>query len=188
MVEKRRQYLFRRWWWHNQSLVFVDESGVNLSLTRAQGWALRGQRVVDAAVHAQWKNYTVIAGLRQTGIVAPFVLPGAMNMECLRTWTRTLLGPTLQPGDIVVWDNLTIHTDPQIAEYFSSIGVRLEFLPPYSPDLNPIEKAWSKMKTILRNLKARTYSELVEALETALLAISIHDCNNWFHHAGYTLP
>jgi len=176
------------WWWHNRQLVFIDESGVNLSETRAEGRAPRGERVVDAVPGGRWENYTIVAGLRMNGVVAPMMLPGAMNADCLRIWVRRSLAPALKPGDIVVWDNLSIHNDPQIPKMIERRGARLEFLPPYSPDLNPIEKAWSKMKTVLRKLKARTRDALVKALGIALRAITAEDCLGWFKHAGYTLP
>lgn len=188
MIEARKRFLRRMWWWHNRTLVFIDESGVNLSLTRAEGRAPRGERLIDAVPAGRWENYTVIAGLREDGIIAPMMLPGAMNSECLRIWVRESLAPALKPGDIVVWDNLNIHNDVEIAEMIERRGARLEFLPPYSPDLNPIEKAWSKMKSVLRKLKARTREALVDALGTALRAISKQDCIGWFRHAGYTLP
>lgn len=176
------------WWWHNSQLVFIDESGVNLSQTRAEGRAPRGERLVDSVPAGRWENYTVIAGLRENGIIAPMILPGAMNSDCLRTWVRKSLAPALKRGDIVVWDNLNIHNDVEIAKLIERRGARLEFLPPYSPDLNPIEKAWSKMKSVLRRLKARTREALIEALGVALRAISKQDSIGWFRHAGYTLP
>jgi transposase len=114
------------------------------------------------------------------------MLPGAMNTECPRIWVRESVTPALKPGDIVVWDNLDIHNDVEIAEVIERRGARFEFLPPYSPDLNPIEKAWSKRKSVLRKLKARTREALVDAHGTALRAISKQDCIGWFRHAGYT--
>ena len=188
VVEARQRFFRRMLWWHNRSLVFIDESGVNLSQTRAEGRAPRGQRLVDAVPGGRWENYTIIAGLRESGIIAPMMLPGAMNSERLRTWVRKSLAPALKRGDIVVWDNLSIHNDSQVAALIEQRGATLEFLPAYSPDLNPIERAWSKMKTILRKLKARTRDALTNALGTALHAITKQDCLGWFKHSGYTLP
>jgi transposase len=166
--------------------VFIDESGVNLSLTRAEARAPRGERIVDDVPGSRWETYTIIAALRDTGVIAPMVLRGAMNAEALRTWVQLSLAPQLKPWDIVIWDNLSIHNCPEIADIVRGRGARLEFLPPYSPDLNPIELAWSKMKTILRRLKARATEVLIDAVGYALRAVTAEDCVGWFNHAGYT--
>jgi transposase len=171
--------------WAIRKLVFIDESGVNLSQTRTEGRAPRGERVIDHVPGRRWETHSIIAGLRTTGIVAPMVIPGAMNTDSLRVWVQTVLAPELRRGDIVVWDNLGIHTDPDVAAAIVARGARLEFLPPYSPEFNPIEEAWSKMKGILRAAKARTVDTLVQAVGEALEAISPTDCHGWFKHAGY---
>lgn len=181
----RRSFCRRMQRWCPEQLVFVDESGVNLSMTRATGWAPRGERIVDHVPSKRWETYSVVAGLRQGGVVAPMVLPGAMNGEAMRTWVKEVLAPQLNPGDIVIWDNLGIHDDPEVAATVASRGAKLEFLPPYSPDLNPIEEAWSKMKAFLRVAKARAYDTLITALGDALAAITSADCRGWFAHAGY---
>jgi len=170
--------------WSVERLVFIDESGINFAQTRAVARAPCGERVVDH-VPAHWENYSLIAALRSTGIVAPMLLPGAMNTEALRTWVRDVLAPELRPGDIVIWDNLGIHSDPEVAVALAERGARLEFLPPYSPDFNPIEEAWSKIKCILRVAKARVFDALVDALGDALNAVCPDDCLGWFKHAGY---
>ena len=110
-----------------------------------------------------------------------------MNTAALLTWVEVVLAPTLQRGDIVVWDNLRIHSDPEVVSAIRARGARLEFTPPYSPEFNPIEEAWSKMKAIMRAAKARTVGELLEFLGDALRAISPADCRGWFKHAGYTV-
>lgn len=171
--------------WAPSRLVFIDESGVNLSLTRAEGRAPRGERVVDDVPGSRWENFSVIAALRSTGIVAPMILPGAMNGEALRTWVAQCLAPELCPGDIVIWDNLGIHGDAEVVKTIKACGARLRFLPPYSPDLNPIERAWSKMKSILRAIGARVKDSLVQGLADALGAITPRDCDGWFRHSGY---
>lgn len=173
--------------WSCDHLVFVDESGVNLAMTRREAWAPRGQRIVDAVPGRRWETYSVIAGLRRTGVFAPMILPGAMNGAALRAWVKTTFAPKLRKGDIVVWDNLSIHDDPEVARLIKSAGARLEFLPPYSPDLNPIEEAWSKMKAFLRVAKARASDVLVDALAGALQSITPSDCRGWFAHAGYVV-
>jgi transposase len=173
--------------WALGRLVFVDESGINLAQTPAYARAPRGERAIDYVPGGRWETYSVIAGLRSTGIVAPMMLPGAMNADWMLTWTQNVLAPHLRPGDIVVWDNLGIHKDPDVVAAIRATGARLEFLPPYSPELNPIEEAWSKMKTLLRVAKARTFEALLEDLGAALEAISPADCLGWFKHAGYAV-
>jgi transposase len=185
VIASRLRFGRRMLRWPFRKLVFVDESGVNLSLTRSEGRAPRGERVVDHVPGSRWESYSVIAGLRSSGIIAPMMLRGAMNTEALLVWVRDVLAPDLRPGDIVIWDNLRIHTDPDVAAVIAKRRARLEFLPPYSPDLNPIEEAWSKMKSILRAAKARVADALVQALDDALTAVSPDDCRGWFKHAGY---
>ena len=113
------------------------------------------------------------------------VLPGAMNTDALRVWTREVLAPELRPGDLVIWDNLRIHADPEVADSIKTQGARLLFLPPYSPELNPIEEAWSKMKSVLRAIGARAFDALINAVRDALQGITPEDCGGWFRHAGY---
>lgn len=173
--------------WRHSQLVFVDESGINLAMTPTRARAPRGERIVDRVPGGTWETYSVIAGLRCSGVVAPMMLPGAMNTEALLTWVHRVLVPTLLPGDIVIWDNLRIHKDPAVAAAITHAGARLEFLPPYSPEFNPIEEAWSKMKALVRVAKARTTDHLLAALGEALSAISAGDCLGWFLHAGYSL-
>lgn len=172
--------------WRLSRLVFVDESGINLALTPTRARAPRGERVVDDVPQGRWETYSVIAGLRCSGVVAPMMLPGAMNAESLLAWVQTELAPTLRPGDIVIWDNLSIHKDPEVVAAIHTTGARVEFLPPYSPEFNPIEEAWSKVKSFLRVAKARTVDVLVDALGAAFTAITASDCLGWFAHAGYT--
>jgi transposase len=174
--------------WACRRLVFIDESGINLSHTRAEARAPRGERVVDYVPGGRWETYSIIAGLRSTGVIAPMMIAGAMNTASLLTWVEVVLAPSLKCGDIVVWDNLRIHSDPEVVRAIKARGARLEFTPPYSPEFNPIEEAWSKMKSILRAAKARTVSDLLEFLGDALRAISPADCRGWFRHAGYTVP
>jgi transposase len=173
--------------WVAERLVFVDESGVNLSMTRAEARAPRGERVIDHVPGDRWTNFTIVAGLRLEGITSPMLLAGAMNTESLRAWTINCLCPNLRPNDIVIWDNLSIHADPIVACAIAERGAWLEFLPPYSPDLNPIEKAWSKMKAILRRFGPRSWKRLVATVRRALLAIERTDASGWFAHCGYTI-
>ena len=173
--------------WAASKLVFIDESGINLALTRSEARAPRGERVVDYVPGRRWETFSVIAALRTDGIVAPMLLPGAMNTEALRAWVHQVLAPELRRGDIVIWDNLGIHDDPEVRQMIAACGARLEFLPPYSPDLNPIEQAWSKMKAVLRTAGARVSEALLQALDDALTSITSSDCHGWFRHSGYAV-
>ena len=127
----------------------------------------------------------MIAALNLEGVHAPMLLPGAVNAQALRVWVRGSSVPLLEPGNIVIWDNLGIHDDFDVRMEIETAGARVGLLPPYSPDLNPIESAWSKAKALLRRLAARTWRRLVAAVGEALHAITLADCTAWFHHCGY---
>lgn len=185
MIAARQRFCRRMLRWPVSRLVFVDESGVNLSQTRAQAWGPRGERVTDH-IPGRRETYSVVAALRTHGVVAPMVLPGAMNTDSMLAWVHQVLAPALRRGDIVVWDNVGFHNAPEVIAAVQSRGARVEFLPPYSPDLNPIEEAWSKVKSILRAAKARARDALIGALDDALSAVTQSDCDGWFRHAGYT--
>lgn len=173
--------------WDVKKLVFIDESGVNLSMTRTRARSPCGERVVDKVPGGRWESYSVIAALRQKGIVAPMLIPGAMNGQSLRTWVKKCLCPRLRRGDIVIWDNLGIHNDSQVLAAIEARGATLEFLPAYSPELNPIEMAWSKVKAGLRAAGARTLDTLLASLGNALRSVTRTDCRGWFSHAGYVV-
>jgi transposase len=184
VIAARERFGRRMLRWPFRRLVFVDESGVNLSQTCTHAWAPRGERIAEQ-IPGRRETYSIIAALRSTGIIAPMVIPGAMNTDALLTWIEEVLGPHLHRGDIVIWDNVGFHNAPEVAKAVRKRGARVEFTPPYSPELNPIEEAWSKMKSILRVAKARAAAALVVALDEALSAISPVDCTGWFRHAGY---
>jgi len=185
VIRAREVFQQRRQRWRKRRLWFVDESGVNLALTRPDAWAPRGERIVDHVPGRRWETFSVIAALSLDGVHAPMLLPGAMNTEAMRVWARESLAPLLQRGDIVIWDNLGIHGDFEVRLAIESTGARLEFLPAYSPDLNPIEHAWSKTKAVLRRLGARTWRHLITAVGDALHAITPADSAGWFRHCGY---
>lgn len=166
---------------------FLDESSVNLSLTRRYGRAAPDQRVVDSTPQPSGPQTTTLAVVGLAGISAPLVLPGALNGNSFYGYVEQCVVPTLQPGDVLFMDNLSAHKVTGIAALIEACGARLIYLPPYSPDLNPIELAWSKVKTILRRLKARTFPDLIEALQQALLAITPQDVQGWFAHCGYAI-
>lgn len=168
-------------------LKFLDESGVNLGLTRLCGRAAPGQRVVEATPGYSGSHYTVVATLGWKEVSAPWIVEGAIGGVAFEAYVRTQLLPTLRRGDIVVMDNLSAHTGEAIRQLIEARGAHLEFLPPYSSDFNPIELCWSKVKTALRAAKARTLEALVEALAKALRSISLTDIQDWFAHCGYAL-
>jgi transposase len=168
-------------------LYFIDEIGTHLGLTRLYGRALPGERVVEATPGDSGPHYTVIAALSLRGVCAPFVFKGSTDGPAFETYAEFLLAPTLRRGDIVVLDNLAPHKHDAIRTLVAARGATVEFSPPYSPDLNPIEKCWSKVKTWLRKAKARTFDELIAALADALRAVSKQDAAAWFAHCGYAV-
>ena len=168
-------------------LKFIDECGAHLGMTRLFGRASPGERVVEATAGYSGAHYTIVATLGLQGIIAPVIFEGAMNGMTFETYVEHVLVPTLHPGDLVVIDNLSAHKSEPIGRLIEACGARLHFLPPYSPDLNPIELCWAKVKTALRAAKARTFDALVLALDDALRAINPADVIAWFAHCGYTI-
>ena len=168
-----------------EHLKFIDETGMNLALTRLYGRAAPGVRVVDSVPHDYGEHLTLLAALGVDGLSAPMTVDGAVDTEVCRSYVEQVLGPTVVAGDIVMLDNLAVHKVDAIAEAIRARGAGLEFLPPYSPDLNPIEPMWSKVKNTLRSLEARTRESLVEAIGQALAGITPQDTRNWFAHCGY---
>jgi transposase len=161
-------------------LRFLDESGVNLGMTRLYGRAEPGQRVVESTSGYSGAHYTVVATLGIDGVSAPFTFEGAMNLDTFDMYVNQVLLPELRPGDVLVLDNLSAHKLPDLEDRLARQGVGVIFLPPYSPDLNPIEKCWSKVKTALRKAKARTFVALVDVyksqLELTQSVLHDHDC------------
>lgn len=166
-------------------LKFIDESGSNLALTRLFGRAAPGERVEEGVPQNRGENVTTLAALSVAGLEAAMTVNGAVDGEVFLAYVREVLAPALAEGDIVVMDNLKAHKVAGVEEAITARGARLEYLPPYSPDLNPIEKCWSKVKTYLRKVKARTREALEEALRLALLQITEADVRAWVTHCGY---
>jgi transposase len=171
-----------------QQLVFVDESGTPISLTRLYGWAPHDHRATGRVPRTHGKNTTLVAALAPDGLQMPWLIAGAMDSETFDWSIRTQLAPTLRPGQVVVLDHLSAHKGANIREVIEARGCQLLFLPPYSPDFTPVEQAFSKIKAILRGLGARTKETLQEAIRLAIAAITRHDAAAWFAHAGYALP
>jgi transposase len=170
-----------------EHLKFIDESGVNLAMARIYGRASRGERVVGAVPQNYGANVTMIAALSLQGVEAVMTIDGATDAEVFRAYVEQVLGPTLVSGDIVVMDNLRAHKVAGIRECITARGAQLVYLPPYSPDLSPIELCWSKLKTLLRAAEARTRQALDTAIQQVLAAVMPSDARSWFRHCGYAL-
>ena len=166
-------------------LVFLDETAVNTKMVRLRGRSLRGERLVGREPHGHWKTVTFVAGLRHDGMVAPFVLDGAMNGEVFRAYIEQSLVPTLKRRDIVIMDNLSTHKVYGVRESIEAVGATLRYLPQYSPDLNPIEMSFSKLKAYLRKLAERTLPGLCRSVGRFALNLSARHAANYFRHAGY---
>lgn len=154
-------------------------------MARRYGRSPRGTRLDAAVPHGHWQTTTFVAALRQDGIAAPCVFDGPMNADCFRAYVEQCLVPTLSAGDIVVLDNLSSHKVAGIREAIEAIGATLLYLPPYSPDLNPIEQAFAKLKSILRKAAARTLDALIDAIADAIHAFTSHECANYIANSGY---
>jgi transposase len=168
-------------------LVFVDESGANTKMTRWRGRAPGGQRLVAGIPQGHYQTSTLIAAIRLKGPCAPWLFEGAMNGEMFLAWVRQGLVPALRKDDLVIMDNLATHKMAGVGQAVETVGARLLYLPPYSPDFNPIENMWGKIKHILRSAAPRTQNQLMEAARTAFNAISTADCRGFFLHARYTI-
>jgi transposase len=166
--------------------VFLDESGTHTSLTRLYGRTFDGQRLVDATPQAHWSTTTLLSAMRLDGAVAAVTVPGATDGDVFTTYVQQALVPELRPGDIVVMDNLAPHKLASILPALAAAGAEVRYLPPYSPDFNPIEKMWSKIKAYLRKAKARSQEALSAAITAALATITASDIANWFASCGYT--
>jgi transposase len=185
VAEARHLWKARQTLLDTTRLVFVDETGTSTKMVRTHGRCRRGQRLIGKAPFGHWKTTTFTAGLRCDGLIAPFVLDGPMNGEAFLVYVETVLAPSLSAGDIVVIDNLPAHKVAGIRAAIEARGAFLLYLPPYSPDLNPIEMAFAKLKTLLRKAAARTRDSLWDAIAEAISAFTINECANYLAHAGY---
>ena len=166
-------------------LVFVDESWASTSMARRHGRCPRGERLRMSVPHGHWKTTTFIAGLRNSGIVAPYVVDCPVNRDIFEAWVEQALLRELRPGDIVVMDNLSSHKGPRVRALIESRGASVLYLPPYSPDFNPIENAFAKLKALLRREAARTVDALWSAIGRLIDLITPQECQNMFAAAGY---
>ncbi len=167
-------------------VVFIDETGANTKMTRRYGRAARGQRVIGRVPHGHWKTTTFVAGLRADGLVAPMVLDGAMNGDVFVAYVEQVLVPTLRPGDVVVMDNLSSHKRVAAVRAIAGAGGSVACLPPYSPELNPIELAFAKIKARLRAAELRTIDKIESFFGTVHEAFTPDERGNYIRHAGYT--
>ena len=168
-----------------ERLIFIDESGLNTKMARLCGRAPKGERCRAAVPHGHWKTTTFVAGLRASGLDAPMLLDGPMNADGFRAYVDQVLVPSLRSGDIVIMDNLPAHKVEGIRSMIEAAGGRLLYLPPYSPDFNPIEMAFAKLKALLRKAAERTLDGLWNAVGQAIEAFTPQDCANFFAAAGY---
>lgn len=167
-------------------LVFIDETGTSTKMARLRGRCRRGDRLVGHVPYGHWKITTFVAALRQSGLTAPLVTDGPMNGETFRAYIEQMVAPTLTPGDIVMMDNLAAHKVAGVREAIEARQANLVYLPAYSPDLNPIEQLFAKLKALLRKAAARTLDVLWATIGELLLAFTAQECANYFKHAGYS--
>ena len=167
-------------------LVFVDEAGARIDMTRTHGRCARGLRLVEAVPRNRGRVTTILGALTLKGLVAHMSVQGGTRGEVFERFVQEKLLPVLQPGQVVVWDNLAAHKRRQVREALEAHGCRVVFLPPYSPEFNPIEEAWSKLKALLRKMAARTVEALQAAIEEAVTRLTAADAQGWFTHCGYS--
>lgn len=168
-----------------ERLVFIDETWASTNMARRYGRCARGHRLRVGVPHGHWKTTTFVAGLRRCGIAAPFVLDGPINRIAFEAYVEKVLVPELRPGDIVIMDNLSSHKGPRVREVIEAAGASLLFLPPYSPDFNPIENAFAKLKAHLRKAAERTVDGLWNAIGRVSAMFKPAECRNYFKAAGY---
>lgn len=168
-----------------ERVVFIDETWAKTNMTRTHGYAPKGKRLIDVAPHGHWHTTTFIGALRADGMVAPLVVDGAINGQLFRAYVEQVLIPELRPGDVVVLDNLGSHKVAGVQRAIERAGCQLLFLPPYSPDLNPIENAFSKLKRLLRRAAERTVEGLWSAIGRLLDDFQPTECRNYLRHCGY---
>ena len=184
MARARRRWIREQGWLDTTRLVFIDETAITTNMVRLDGWSPRGERLVADAPMGHWETVTFIAGLRQTGIVAPMI-KGAMNGEAFLAHIEQCLAPTLKRGDIVVADNVPFHKVARVGEAIRAVGASLRYLPQYSPDLNPIELVFHPLKTFLRKAAERTIEGVLRCVRSYIRTLDPSECSGYFRHSGY---
>ena len=167
------------------AFIFLDETGAATNMTRLYGWRLRHERLVDATPHGHWCATTFVGGLRESGVIAPLVPDGPMNGEAFLAYVEQMLAPALKPGDVVVMDNLPAHKLKGVEAAILEAGASLMYLPPYSLDLNPIEKMFAKLKAHLPKMKAQSYDALVDEVGALTQSMPTYECCNIIQSCGY---
>ena len=185
VARARRRWIREQGFLDPAHLVFIDETAVTTNMVRLNGWNPRGERLVSDAPMGHWETVTFIAGLRQTGVVAPMMIKGSMNGEAFLAYIEQCLVPTLKRRDIVVIDNVPFHKVAGVEEAIQAVGASLRYLPKYSPDLNPIELLFHPLKTVLRKAAQRTIEGLHRSVGSYIRTLSPSECIGYFRHAGY---
>jgi len=185
VARARRRWIREQGFLDPARLVFIDETAVSTNMARLWGRAARGIRVIGSVPLGSWQTITFVAALRHSKMIAPMVVEGAMNGEMFLAYVENCLVPTLRRNDIVAMDNCRIHLGPRIREAIEKSGATLRYLPKYSPDLNPIEMAYSKFKTFMRKVAARNVPGLTRAIRSFIPQLGRQECTNYFRHAGY---
>ena len=182
--KRREEFLQRLQTIPPEKLIFLDESGVTTQMTRGYARASGGRRVHEATPGGHWKILTILSALSLGGLLATMTIEEATDGDIFLAYLEQVLGPKLRPGDVVVMDNLSAHKVAGVEQLIQAAGAELLYLPPYSPDLNPIEKAWAKLKQLLRSAKARTAEALDQAIAELLPQITPENAQAWFRHSG----
>ena len=185
VAAKRRQWRAWQGFMDPARFVFLDETATATNMARRYGRCAADQRLVAAVPYGHWRTTTFVAGLRQSGVIAPLVLAGPMTGAAFRAYVEQFLAPALQPGDVVVLDNLAAHKVDGVRQAIAAAGASVLYLPPYSPDLNPIEQLFAKLKALLRKTAARTKDQLWHAIGRLLHAYPATECANYLRHCGY---
>lgn len=187
MAQKRAQWIEQRPTRPAGRLIFIDETWAKTNMTRLWGRCSRGQRLIAKVPHGHWKTTTLIAALGIGGVTCSMVVDGAVSADVFEAFVEQVLVPNLRPGDVVIVDNLSSHKRQRTRELIADAGAELTFLPPYSPDFNPIEMIFAKVKQLLRSLACRTHEALWKSMQSVLDQVTAADAANCFRHCGYTL-
>ena len=185
MARHRRRWRVWQRYMDADRFVFLDETGASTNMVRRSGWGPKGERLVATAPHGHWRTTTFVAGLRASGIIAPFVLDGPMTGEAFRAYVGQVLAPELEWGDVVVMDNLSAHKVAGVEEAIRTAGASVLYLPSYSPDLNPIKQLFAKLKALLRKAAARTHEALWTTIGALLDCFNPEECQNYLTNCGY---
>lgn len=190
----RKEVVHRREQWKKyqkniapEKLVFLDETWIKTNMIRTRGWSKKGERLLDYTPFGHWKTLTFIGALRQSGMIAPMVFDSPICGDSFKAWVEQCLLPELKEGDVVIMDNLSSHKTQSIRKLIRSVGAKVFYLPPYSPDLNPIENCFSKVKSWLRKERQTQIDELIKTTGKIIDMITSQEASNYFFNAGYSI-